>query len=144
PFGYWARGRADFHAADYKAAVRDVAQAAELKPDQAYFVLWLYLARVWAHEQDADADLESRAAKLKATEWPYPVVELYLGRRSPEETLMASSKPDERCEAEFYIGEWQLLLDDRTAAIESLRAAANTCPRSFIEFTSARAELRLL
>ena len=51
---------------------------------------------------------------------------------------------DERCEAEFYIGEWQLLLDDRTAAIESLRAAANTCPRSFIEFTSARAELRLL
>jgi rhomboid protease GluP len=72
------------------------------------------------------------------------VVELFLGQRTPEATLTAPAKPDERCEAQFYIGEWQLLRADRPAAIESLQTAASTCPKDFVESTDAQAELKRL
>jgi hypothetical protein len=64
------------------------------------------------------------------------VFELYLGRRDPAATLAAAQKPEERCEAQFYVGEWQLLQGDR--------AVVGTCPKSFIEYTGAQAELRRL
>ena len=69
---------------------------------------------------------------------------MYLGQRTPEATLAAPTKPDDRCEAQFYVGEWQLLQADRPAAIESLRTAANTCPKDFVEATDAQAELKRL
>jgi lipoprotein NlpI len=82
--------------------------------------------------------------QLKPSDWPYAVVELFLGQRTAEATLAAPGKPDERCEAQFYIGEWQLLRADRPAAIESLRTAASTCPKDFVEFMDAQAELKRL
>ena len=90
------------------------------------------------------SELAANARSLKASDWPYAVVELYLGQRSPEATLAAPAKADERCEAQFYIGEWDLLRSDRTAAIEALTAAANTGPKDFVEFTDAKAELKRL
>jgi len=69
---------------------------------------------------------------------------LFLGRRTPEATLAAPVKPDDRCEAQFYIGEWQLLRADRPAAVQSLKTAASTCPKDFVEATDAQAELKRL
>jgi len=68
---------------------------------------------------------------------------LYLGRRSGGATLAAATKADERCEANFYIGEWQLKQDE-AAAVQSLKAAADTCPKTFVEFDGATAELKRL
>jgi lipoprotein NlpI len=58
--------------------------------------------------------------------------------------LAAPAKPDERCEAQFYMGEWNLLQSDRPAAIDALKAAATTCPKNFVEFADAKAELKRL
>ena len=69
------------------------------------------------------------------------MVELFLGRRTATATLAAASKPDERCEAQYYIGEWYLLHDDKTAAPPALEAAADTCPKNFDEYQLAQAEL---
>jgi lipoprotein NlpI len=142
--GYPLRGRAYFYAANFGAAVSDLARAAEDQPADTYSALWLYLARMRAEDPSAAAELETNAEHLKPADWPYPVVELYLGQRTPEATLAAPAKPDDRCEAQFYIGEWQLLRADRSAAIESLKAAADTCPKSFVEYRGARAELKRL
>jgi hypothetical protein len=38
---------------------------------------------------------------LKTKEWPYAVIELYLGRRQPDTTLEAADKEVERCQAQF-------------------------------------------
>jgi len=43
--------------------------------------------------------------------------------------------------AQFYAGEWQLLRGDRAAAAAALKMAVETCPKSFIEFKGAKAEL---
>jgi lipoprotein NlpI len=140
-----ARGFAHFYAAHYHAAAADLARAVADKPADAYPALWLYLARTRAGEATAAAaELAANARSLKASDWPYAVVELFLGQRTPEATLAAPGKPDERCEAQFYIGEWQLLRADQTAAIESLKTAASTCPKDFVEATDAHAELKRL
>jgi rhomboid protease GluP len=72
------------------------------------------------------------------------VVDLFLGRRTVDATLSAASNPPERCEAQFYGGEWKLLQGDRAAAVTALKAAVETCPKTFIEYKGAQAELKRL
>jgi lipoprotein NlpI len=53
-------------------------------------------------------------------------------------------EPKERCEAQFYVGEWQLLQGDRAAARQRFEEAVGICPKSLVEYTVAQAELRRL
>jgi hypothetical protein len=87
--------------------------------------------------------LQNNAAGLKPAVWPYPVIELFLDRRTPADMLAAATKPEE-CEAQYYLGEWHLLRDERAASIEALRKSVETCPKQFIEFAGAVAELKRL
>jgi hypothetical protein len=88
--------------------------------------------------------LQEKSAGLNPAEWPFPVIELFLGRRTPLEMVAAAIKPDEVCEAQFYLGQWGLLRDERVASIEALRKAVETCPRDFNEYAGAVAELKRL
>ena len=141
---YRSRGYANFYQADYAAAASDLARAVEREPDQAYGAIWLYLARARAGDGGAVADLETNAARLKPAEWPYPVAELYLGRRTAVATLAAPRKAGDRCEAQFYVGEWHLLKGDRAAARSAMQMAVEMCPNTFIESLGAMAELQRL
>jgi len=69
---------------------------------------------------------------------------MFLGRRSVQATIETASTPDQRCEAQFYVGEWHLLQGEESAALPFFRTAANTCPIDFIEFSGAEAELKRL
>jgi lipoprotein NlpI len=142
---YASRGWINYMAGNYTIAASDLARgSAEQTQNYAYTVLWLYLARSRSGNKDASRELETNAAKLRRPVWPFPVVELFLGQRSPEATLAWPEKPDDRCEAQFYIGEWYLLRADRSAAMGPLQAAADTCPKDFIESQGAQAELKRL
>jgi lipoprotein NlpI len=88
--------------------------------------------------------LEQRAAGLKPVQWPFPVVKLFLEQGTPEAMLAAADKPEERCEAQFYLGQWHLLRDARANSIEALRKAVESCPKDFIEYAGALAELKRL
>ena len=136
------RGRAYFYQGNFKAAVVAFSRANELE-DDAYSTIWLYLARAHGGE-DGTAELEAKAARLKSKDWPYPVIELYLGRRSPDDVLSVASNAEERCEAQFYNGEWYLLRGNRTVAATALQAAADICPKDFFEYKGALAELKRL
>jgi lipoprotein NlpI len=129
---------------DYDRAIADYNEAIRLNPKFPYSVLWLYLARTRSGADTAAAELDANAKKLKQPDWPYPVVELFLGRRTPKSTLVAPTKPNDRCEAQFYVGEWQLLRGDRPKALAALKAAVGTCPKSNVEYDFARAELKRL
>jgi len=76
--------------------------------------------------------------------WPYAVMELYLGKRSPGATLDAAVKANDRCEAQFYIGQWHILKGNLAEARPALQNVANTCPKTFIEYEVAVAELKRL
>jgi tetratricopeptide (TPR) repeat protein len=139
---YEHRGYARFYRGDFKEAAADLSHSLKLK-GSVYPMLFLFLARSRAGETAAP-ELAANAGRLKTKEWPYAVIEFYLGRRQPDTTLKAADKEVERCQAQFYIGEWDLLRDDPTEAAAALRAAADTCPKTRIEYDGATAELKRL
>jgi hypothetical protein len=107
-------------------------------------MLFRYLARARAGEAIAAAELGTNASRLKTKECPYAVIELYLGRRSPELTLDAASKPDERCTVQVHSGEWYILQNKPAEAGAALGKAAESCPKSFNEYVAAQAALKRL
>jgi lipoprotein NlpI len=119
-------------------------QEAVANGSSAYPILWLYLADARIGGRDIKTNLQNNAAGLNPAEWPFPIIELFLDRRAPVDMLAAALKPDEQCEAQYYLGEWQLLRDQRAASIEALRKSVETCPKGFIEFAGAVAELKRL
>jgi tetratricopeptide (TPR) repeat protein len=136
---YADRGFVHFLDADYPQAAADLAQAITRLPEP-YPMLWRYLARARAGG-DGTAELAAAAGQLKTKAWPYPIVEFYLGKRTAGDMAAAAAGAEERCEVEFYLGEWRLVRGDRAKAREALEAAKATCPASFYEYDGAVAEL---
>ena len=141
---YRAVGRTYFDLANFSAAAASLERAVEIDPSYAFGVMWLYLSRARSGDQSALARLQADAAKLDRTEWTFRLVELLLGSDTPEALLSAAPNPDARCEAQFYVGEWQLLRGAATQARDAFRSAADTCPKSFIEYAGSVAELKRL
>jgi tetratricopeptide (TPR) repeat protein len=135
-------GYALYDRGDFAAAARNFRDAAN--GTSAYPMLWLYLADTRSGAKDAIRDLQKSAASLRPEEWPSPVIEFFLGRLTPTAMLAAARGLNERCEAQFYLGQWYLLLDKRADAIAALRKAIETCPAEFNEYIGAVAELMRL
>jgi lipoprotein NlpI len=138
------RGFAKYAKADFQGAATDLLRAAELKEDDIYPVLIRYVARTRAGETTAAAELETNAGRLKTSEWPYAVVELYLGKRSAAATLEAVPNPEYRCDALYFIGQWHIVKGDTAEAVKTLETAAVACPRTMIEHQLTLAELKRL
>lgn len=111
--------------------------------DDAHAMLWRYLARTRAGEP-ATEELEANLGRLKSHGWPFAVAEFYLGKRSSQATTDAASEPDEKCEAQFYVGEWQLIKGNASEALKLLSAEEQTCPKTSDEHLAAAAELKKL
>ena len=45
----------------------------------------------------AASELEANASRLKTKEWPHAVIELYVGKSTPQVTLDAVTEPQDRC-----------------------------------------------
>ena len=146
--GYFGRGRARFYAGDFMPAASDFLRAHQLDAS-IYTALWIFLARKRA-DIPGERTLAQEAGTSGAGDWPSPVVGLYLGSMTPEAVQKAAVHQDatrhrdQRCEASFYIAQWQLLRGNRDAASTLLRDAVSGCPSAFMEHEGAVAELRRL
>jgi lipoprotein NlpI len=141
---YGNRALIRFYQGEFAKAYDDFKRVTDARPN-AYPVLLLFPSK----SRDGDAreaknELTKSAAKLKAGEWPYPIVELYLGKKSVQAAEGLAKTPGEKCEAQFYIGEWHLLRKDRSEAAKALQAAADSCPKDFVENRAAVEELKRL
>jgi tetratricopeptide (TPR) repeat protein len=134
-------GFAHFHRGDFAAAALNFRNAGD---GTAYRILWQHLASARIGGRDIKMNLQEKSAGLNPAEWPFPVIELFLGRRAPMELMAAATNPDQLCEAQFYLGEWHLLRHERAPSIESLRKALKICPSDFNEYAGAVAELKRL
>jgi len=141
---YAGRGLARFYLGDFAKAADDLDRGEQGQAANAYSMLWLYLARARAGKKTAKEELTKTAGELNQSSWPYPIVELFLERRSPEAIQAAGTKRDEQCEALFYIGQWQLLRGARAPARKAFRTAVDTCPKDFVEYRGAMDELKRL
>jgi lipoprotein NlpI len=139
---YRGRGYAYFYKGDFTASAADLLRATDLA-DNAYGMLFRYLAR-GRLEQDGAAELSASAARLKSKDWPYAVIDFYLGLSSLAEMRAAANRPKEKCEAEFYTGQWHLLRGSNAEARTALQVAADACPKTYVEYSGAVAELKRL
>ncbi|MGX9431798.1 hypothetical protein [Bradyrhizobium sp. LeoA1S1] len=135
-------GYVRFRKGEYAAAALDLQEAVD--GTDAYPMIWLYLARARTGRQNAKRDLEQGSAGLEQAQWPFSVIKLFLEQSTPEAMVASANKPEERCEAQFYLGQWHLLRDERANSIEALRNAVESCPKDFIEYAGALAELKRL
>ena len=140
---YRSRGYLHFYAGDFAPAADDLARVVRSERDDLYAGLWAFLAAARGDAGTATRNLAATAAQPSPA-WPAPVVELFLDKRSVEATLSAAGTPPQRCEAQFYVGEWKLLRGDKAGAVMALEAAAASCPKTFIEAKGAQAELKRL
>jgi lipoprotein NlpI len=141
--GYRSRGYLHFYAGDFAPAADDLARVVRAEQDDLYARLWAFLASARGDAASATKKLADAAAQSNPA-WPSPVVELFLDKRTVEATMSAAGTAPQRCEAQFYVGEWKLLRGDKAGAVTALEAAAATCPKTFIEYKGAKAELKRL
>jgi tetratricopeptide (TPR) repeat protein len=143
---YVNRALARFYRGDYASAADDFRNVLGGAPNT-NSLLWLYVSRVHAdpdHILDARDELKKASRQLKADDWPAPLIQLFLGKLSLESALTAAKTPNQKCEVQFYTGEWQLLQKDRTAAVKFLKDAIEICGKESAEYEGAIEEMKRL
>ncbi|MGA9794768.1 MAG: tetratricopeptide repeat protein [Rhizomicrobium sp.] len=142
-------GVAQWEAGHYADAAQSFAQALQDNPADLYAVLWHLIATLNGQGHVGDDQRRSASAR-DLTKWPGPLVGVYIGSTQPDTALKAAQNSDpetqanQMCEANFYLGEWQVLAANKAAALPMLQAAQAQCPQVFIERDAATAQLKRL
>jgi len=147
--GYFYRAAANVYAGSLPKAVADFNEASALNPKDAYAALWLDIA---GQRSNVPSRLSQLISTIDMTKWPAPVIRLYLGQMTPEAVLAvaaddaadATTKKSQVCEANFYSGELALQKGAKEDARRLFGLAAADCPKGFIEWSAANAELKAL
>jgi lipoprotein NlpI/V8-like Glu-specific endopeptidase len=137
---------------DEKRAIEDFRRAVQLDAKEPFAHLLLFIAQARAGELEmAKAGLETYAAAHQDQAWPRPIIDLFLGRGSPEAVEQAAKiaakgkdAAGQRFDADFYLGQWALLSGDEEAATQRLKSACDSRMREYLEFDIARADLNSL
>lgn len=146
---YWSRARVRWRLKKYTEAADDFAHVAALQPENAYALLWLEVSRARGGALDPKIG-EHDLKQLDSSDWPAPLIKLFVGDAQPEAMSAAASRGDsdkiagQQCEAEFYVAEWWLARKDAASAKPLLESAAQKCPKNFVEYGEARFELGTL
>lgn len=119
----------------------------------AFAALWLEIARLRAGTPD-EHEFAQLAKKLDVEGWPSPIINLYLGKTTPDAVLAAAENADgrssspgflhfqndtapsaskaaslrrRRCDATFFVGEWQFLSGNFEKAKALIGGASTYC-----------------
>ena len=144
---YFSRGVVRLGADMLPGAVEDFNRSSELNPKRLYTRLWLEIAR---KRNGQPGQLAESAGQLDMGKWPAPLIRLFLGDETLDAVLVAADDPGvtkkkgQICEANFYAGELALTQGATEEAIRLLHLAADGCPRTFVEWPAANAELHRL
>ncbi len=143
------RGLARYFQGEFALAARDFAQTRQIGKPDAYVAIWSYLART-RNGESGRSEFEQDVRALPNDVWPAPVLRAYLDQIGPAALLAAAAHSDARtqaeqlCEANYYLGQWHVIRREQERAAAHLRAAHSQCPRFFLEYTGAAAELKRL
>jgi lipoprotein NlpI len=145
---YFYRAVANVYAGSLLKAMADLNEASALNPKHAYTALWLDIV---GQRSNLPSRLSQLISTIDMTKWPAPVIRLYLGQMTPEAVLAAAAdhadaatKKGQVCEANFYSGQLALQKGAKEDATRLFRLAAADCPKGFIEWSAAKAELKAL
>ncbi len=127
---------------NYLDAVGDLQLSLKLHGEP-YGALWLQIARLRSGAAGT-TEFAANVAAFDRAIWPGPVLDLYLGKSAPAQLLAAARAPDEKCEAIVYAAEWQLAMGQTADAQRGFTQALGVCPKAFVEYQAATAELNRL
>jgi lipoprotein NlpI len=128
--------------------VDDFAKYLILRPTDANWALWKYVARA-KDKADAKQLLAADTLKFDLTKWPGPAINYFLGNITAEQVRTAASQGDakdvarQQCETAFFIGEY-LVLTENDLGKKQLQEAVTSCPHSSPQYGAAVAELARL
>jgi predicted aspartyl protease/tetratricopeptide (TPR) repeat protein len=141
-----SRGRFHYHAGRYEASELDFASVLAIRPSP-FDSIWLALARM-RRGLDANAALEEGMSRMGQAEWPMPVMRHMQGRLDMQALMAAAANPDPKlrreheCEARYYASALLSLKGKAAEARPLVEQAAAECPRNFVEYDSARIDLK--
>jgi lipoprotein NlpI len=143
---YRGRGLALLFSGNAAKALTDMNQASTLDPKDPYNALWV---DILGQRNNVPSRLSQAASQLDMTAWPAPVIRMFLGQVTPAavqataEGADAKMKKGQVCEANFYSGEWALRTGAKGEASRLFNLAATDCPKDFLEWGAANAELKM-
>ena len=144
---YFDRGLLYFVEGEFAKAQADLKKSSELNPKRVVTALWLYVTERRNH---APTELAQTAIQFDGQAWPAPVIRLFLGKASPADTLTFAetvgpiNKTTQICEADFYVGEYDLADGAHDEAVRLLRLAAEKCPHLDDQWRAADSEMKAL
>jgi lipoprotein NlpI len=144
----FAKGRTLFYMSEFARAAAEMETAYKATPN-AYYALWLYLARQRGNMTNAEGQLEREMAEFRGG-WPHPVAVLFAGRTDPQSVRVAGTDPNParglemRCEVDFYTAQWHIIKGASDSARPLLQQVLKSCPKNILEYEGALAELRRL
>jgi tetratricopeptide (TPR) repeat protein len=144
---YSGRGAAHFYQNRFPAAAADFSEAARLSPKDLYPIIMIYLARARGGV-DAPSNLAQSTRGMDLTEWPGPIISMYLDQLSDTALLDfvgdSDAQSQRRCQAYFHVGQKLLLDKKRSDAINMFRKATAVNSPTVFEYEAAHAELKRL
>lgn len=148
-FIYFDIGRANWAMGNFTSASDAFQKALKLTPQQPYDLLWLAISRM--HDKSFNAQtFADHFSDMSVDDWPLPVFQFFLGKITIADLTAEAGKgdvkavPGQKCEADFYGGEWQLTHGDVRAGKALFQDAAHICPKNFVERAPAQRELKRL
>ena len=123
----WALGRFDAAQSSFEASL-------DRYRTQPYSLLWLTLTAVRLGREPREK-YTAPFFDIDLTSWPGPLVSLYIGKSTPEAVLKVRDEMDKsddnRCEADFFVGEWQQTHGDQKDGRSLLQEASSACERDW-------------
>ena len=151
PDPYYNRGTIYFLKHDWKKALSDLRRHDELneEDEDAPPLIWAAQARL-GEKEAADRGLSSFVADHPEQANPFytKIDNFLLGKMSEQDLLAAADsveekkRPEQQCEAWYYVGLKRLLNGDKAGAAEAFRKAVATGEKTTNEYDFAEAELK--
>jgi lipoprotein NlpI len=144
---YRYRGILHLYFGSLADARSDLTKANEIDPEDAYSIIWLDIVY---RRSSLASPLQQVSSRLDWEKWPAPIVLMLLGERTKEAVLAAVDGPNlvvrkgRLCEGYFFAGQFALQQGDKNAALRFFRIASTDCPKNYVEFWTANAELKAL
>jgi lipoprotein NlpI len=149
PTYYSGRAAVLYLMGDTDGALADLTHVTELRSNDFYYLLWIYLAEL-RQGKNATSDLRDRVQGFDLSKWPGPVLSLLLGDITRDQIHPPADphlwSADERklgadCEIDFFLGEQALLKGEASKAKALFNDAIATGIKEYVEYRAAKFEL---
>jgi len=138
-------GIAEWYLGRYSDSAAAFADLLRRNPGDGNTVLWFALAKTGLGDRSFD-ELAQSARGVDLDRWPGPIIALYL-EKLPLRRLLAIASTgtpqalaQQRCDVDFYVGEWELRANPATAK-SLFRNAVSACPADLVVRRTAAFEL---